>query len=334
MPARIGLRGVVVRRADDHQTAAHALADVVVGLAGQVELDAVGQERREALPGRAGEADPGGAAGRQRAVLQGDGARQGGADGPVGVADLVGQVDVVAVPHRPEGVGERRSPRSARGSWRATRSTNRRARWRRPAVRAAGQVHDVGPLVARAALAQQVDPADRLVQRSQAQLGQVGPHLLGHEQEVRGHALGVPVKLARRWGRWVATPGLQVSRWHAQHDAALGDHRRGAEAVLVGPQQGGHDDLAAGEEAAVDPQPHPAAQAVVDQRPLGVGQAQLPGQAACLIDERGLAPVPPFWPLMWTTSARALTQPAAMVPTPSSATSLTDTWAALTCLRS
>ena len=58
------------------------------------------------------------------------------------------------------------------------------------------------------------------------------------------------------------------------------------------------------------------------------------GRPACLIDERGLAPVPPFWPLMWTTSARALTQPAAMVPTPSSATSLTDTWAALTCLRS
>ena len=27
---------------------------------------------------------------------------------------------------------------------------------------------------------------------------------------------GVPVKLARRWGRWVATPGLQVSRWQAR----------------------------------------------------------------------------------------------------------------------
>jgi hypothetical protein len=58
------------------------------------------------------------------------------------------------------------------------------------------------------------------------------------------------------------------------------------------------------------------------------------GRPACLMDDSGLAPVPPFWPLMWTTSARAFTQPAAMVPTPSSATSFTETWAALTCLRS
>ena len=58
------------------------------------------------------------------------------------------------------------------------------------------------------------------------------------------------------------------------------------------------------------------------------------GRPACLIDDSGLAPVPPFWPDRWITSASAFTQPAAMVPTPSSATSFTDTWAALTCLRS
>ena len=59
------------------------------------------------------------------------------------------------------------------------------------------------------------------------------------------------------------------------------------------------------------------------------------GRPACLIDVRGEAPVPPLQPLMWTTSARALTTPAAMVPTPSSATSFTETSAwRLTCLRS
>ena len=47
---------VVVRRADDHQAAAHALADVVVGLAGEVELDSVGQEGGEALTRGAGQA--------------------------------------------------------------------------------------------------------------------------------------------------------------------------------------------------------------------------------------------------------------------------------------
>ena len=37
----------------------------------------------------------------------------------------------------------------------------------------------------------------------------------------------------------------------------------------------------------------------------------------------GEAPVPPSWPLISTTSACALATPAAMVPTPTSATSLT-----------
>ena len=37
----------------------------------------------------------------------------------------------------------------------------------------------------------------------------------------------------------------------------------------------------------------------------------------------GEAPVPPSWPLMRTTSALPLETPAAMVPTPTSATSFT-----------
>ena len=44
---------------------------------------------------------------------------------------------------------------------------------------------------------------------------------------------------------------------------------------------------------------------------------------ACLIDVSGDAPVPPSWPLMSTTSACALATPAAIVPTPTSATSFT-----------
>jgi len=42
-----------------------------------------------------------------------------------------------------------------------------------------------------------------------------------------------------------------------------------------------------------------------------------------LIDVFGEAPVPPEWPEMWTLSALALATPAAMVPMPSSETSLT-----------
>ena len=46
---------------------------------------------------------------------------------------------------------------------------------------------------------------------------------------------------------------------------------------------------------------------------------------ACLIDVSGLAPVPPSWPEISTTSDLALATPAATVPTPTSATSFTCT---------
>ena len=47
------------------------------------------------------------------------------------------------------------------------------------------------------------------------------------------------------------------------------------------------------------------------------------GNPACLIDDSGDAPVPPVSPLMSTTSPCAFDTPAAMVPTPTSATSFT-----------
>ena len=47
------------------------------------------------------------------------------------------------------------------------------------------------------------------------------------------------------------------------------------------------------------------------------------GMPACLSEVSGLAPVPPSWPLIRTTSLWALATPAATVPTPISATSLT-----------
>ncbi len=59
------------------------------------------------------------------------------------------------------------------------------------------------------------------------------------------------------------------------------------------------------------------------------------GMPACLIDDSGDAPVPPLFPEICTVSASAFDTPAAIVPTPDSDTSFTDTSASgLTCLRS
>ena len=49
------------------------------------------------------------------------------------------------------------------------------------------------------------------------------------------------------------------------------------------------------------------------------------GTPACWIEDSGEAPVPPSWPAITTWSAPALATPAATVPTPASAASLTET---------
>ena len=78
----------VRRRAHHDAAAGKALADIVVGVAVELEGDAAGEERAEALAGRAGELRHDGVV-RQAvvAVALGDFARQHGAGGAVGVPD-------------------------------------------------------------------------------------------------------------------------------------------------------------------------------------------------------------------------------------------------------
>jgi hypothetical protein len=192
-----------------------------------------------------------------------------------------------------------RSPRSERGSWSGTRADEpaRHARVARGRVdQQRRQVDRVDALVAGAALAQQVDPADGLVERPHPERGEPPADLLGHEQEVGGHALRGAPEVGPQVGALGGHAGLAgVPVAGAQHDAALGDHRDRPEAVLVGAQQGGDDHVPTGLEAAVGAHPHPGAQAVLEQGALHLGQAQLPGAAGVLDRrQRAEAPVPPF----------------------------------------
>ena len=80
--------------------------------------------------------------------------------------------------------------------------------------------------------------------------------------------------------------GVQVADAH--HDAAERDQRRGGEAELLGAEQRGDDDVAAGLELAVGLDHDAAAQVVEHQRLVRLGQAQLPRQAGVL-DARSAA---------------------------------------------
>ena len=116
--------------------------------------------------------------------------------------------------------------------------------------------------------------------------------------------------------------GVEVADPH--HDAARDHQRRGGEAELLGAQQRGDDHVAAGLQLAVDLHHDAVAQAVEQQRLLGLGQAELPGgpgvlerrqRAGARCRRRGRRSAPRrTWP--WP-------RPAATVPTPTSATSFT-----------
>ena len=101
----------------------------------------------------------------------------------------------------------------------------------------------------------------------------------------------------------------------------------GGEAHLVGSEKRGDRDVAPGLQLSVGLRDDARAQLVEQQCLLGLGEADLPGTPAAWIEESGEAPVPPSWPAISTRSAFAFETPAATVPTPTSATSLTETWA-------
>ena len=81
-------------------------------------------------------------------------------------------------------------------------------------------------------------------------------------------------------------PTGHVSRWQTRdHDAARDHQGRRGEAELLGSQQRGHDHVAAGLELTVHLHDDAVPQAVGQQGLLGLGQADLPGDAGVL--ERG-----------------------------------------------
>ena len=100
---------------------------------------------------------------------------------------------------------------------------------------------------------------------------------------------GSPANFLRSSGSCVATPTGQVFRWHTrimmQPSATSGAV---AKPILLGPQQRGDGDVAAGLELAVGLDDDAAAQVVEHQRLVRLGQAQLPREAGVL-DARSAA---------------------------------------------
>ncbi len=135
---------------------------------------------------------------------------------------------------------------------------------------------------------------------------------------------GLPPNLARSRGSCVATPTGQVFRWQArimmQPSAIRGPVAKpNSSAPSSAPITTSRPVLSWPSTSTVMRLRRSLSTRIwcVSARPSSQGMP------ACLMEVSGEAPVPPSWPEMSTTSACALATPAAMVPTPSSATSFT-----------
>ena len=130
---------------------------------------------------------------------------------------------------------------------------------------------------------EQLDVADHLGHRAEAEPGHQLAHLLGDEL----HEVDDELRLA-------AEPGaqLRVLRGHAHragvevadahHDAPADHERRGGEAELLGAEQRGDDHVATGLHLPVGLHHDAVAQPVEQQRLLGLGEAELPRRAGVL----------------------------------------------------
>jgi len=101
--------------------------------------------------------------------------------------------------------------------------------------------------------------------------------LLGDVRQIRLEHLRRPGKLGPQlWalGRDPHRTGVEVAGAH--HDAALGQKRRSAKAVLIGAQQRGDHYVATRLDASVHAQANPPTQIVDAQRLLGLSQADSP----------------------------------------------------------
>ena len=137
---------------------------------------------------------------------------------------------------------------------------------------------------------------------------------------------GFPANRARRRGSCVATPTGQVLRWHLR----IMTHPSVTSATVPKPNSSAPSSAAITTSRPVRSCPSTCTRirsrrrlstrvCCVSARPISHGMP------ACLIELIGELPVPPSWPLTSTMSARPLATPAATVPTPTSATSFTDT---------
>ena len=121
--------------------------------------------------------------------------------------------------------------------------------------------------------------ADHLVDGAEAQARHDLAQLLGNKEHKALDVLGLTAEAVTQTAvlrRDAGRAGILLAV--ALHEAAHGDERHGCKAKLLGAQQAGDGNIGAVHELAVGLEHHAGAQAVLQQRLLGLGKAELQRQ--------------------------------------------------------
>src|SRR5450759_607708 len=223
-------------RPDDDRSAVHALADIVVSRAGELEGDPAGEEGAEALPTDSAEANGYRARRRAKAEVIADVSAQASAHRAIAVRDRVVELELqIALENHGRLGGETIVELAATGDdpWLLV-VAERTAAFLYQQRREVDQV--LAPVAGRT-LMQKLRPSDRVVERAQSECGKLAANLFGHEEKVGRDLLGCSREaLAQLRPLRRDSNGAAVEVTGSHHQAALGQEQRGAEAVLVGPQ--------------------------------------------------------------------------------------------------
>src|SRR5208337_3522980 len=140
-------------------------------------------------------------------------------------------------------------------------------------------------------LFQEIGAADGRLERRQSKLCQQSLKIFGKVEEETHHVLWLAAEFgAQLWPLCSDASGTGVEVTLPRHVTANRNQDGGAESKLISAEQSGDQDIAPGQQPAVDPQSHTPAQAVVPQHLLGFAQAQLPGISRVLdAAQRGCA---------------------------------------------
>ncbi len=274
------------RRTDCQHAACHPFADIVVGVAGQRQLNAACVPYAEALTGGAGEVR----ADRIRrqpliAVDRRDSARERRADRAVGVANVEEEGLALSRFYKRHRLVVQRFIQLAFVKWRvaAFGAVQRLARHRRGGFQQRREIQVLLLGGEAVQLFQQVGAADQVSQAFHAQAGHQLAGFTRDELKVVGYLEGQAVIVILTQlvvlGCYAGRAVVQVT--DTQVFTAQRHHRTGAEAEAFRAEDRRLDNVEAGFQAAVDLQTDLMTQTVGDQRLLGFHQTELPW-AACI----------------------------------------------------